>query len=386
MPRRKQPPKHRYGSGSVFQRSDGRWAFVGSINGVRQRPAYFETEAAARAYRAEFATSGRRDYANETLGQYLNRWLPNHADSAKLAPNTVRSYGHALLHARTEGVSDTLLRELRPADLERYVQYLVSVRKLAPKSVRLYRGVLVSALQDAVRLQILPSNPAAPTRAPRLLPAPPKVVWDERQLEQFYAANADDRLLVLWRLLLTLGCRDSEARALTWDDLNTGAGTLTIARGLSQRGDHEGDTKTHRVRSVPLPPSLVAALRAHRLRQNEELLSHGGSGRINKRIFCNPDGRRLTYTQTAYQFALAVKRAKLPPLLLHGTRHTAATRLLTDGVPHATVALILGHADPSITMKTYAHVTRPDLRAAVASMERSLGGVKQAQNPAHGTD
>jgi integrase len=41
---------------------------------------------------------------------------------------------------------------------------------------------------------------------------------------------------------------------------------------------------------------------------------------------------------------------------LHDLRHTHATLLLKAGVPVHVVAARLGHADPSVTLRVYAHV------------------------------
>lgn len=48
----------------------------------------------------------------------------------------------------------------------------------------------------------------------------------------------------------------------------------------------------------------------------------------------------------------------LPPMRLHELRHVHATLLLKAGVPVHVVAVRLGHADPAITLRVYAHVLR----------------------------
>jgi integrase len=55
----------------------------------------------------------------------------------------------------------------------------------------------------------------------------------------------------------------------------------------------------------------------------------------------------------------------LPRIRLHDLRHVHATTLLLAGEPVHVVAARLGHADPSITLRVYAHVIQ-DLAPAVA--------------------
>jgi integrase len=57
----------------------------------------------------------------------------------------------------------------------------------------------------------------------------------------------------------------------------------------------------------------------------------------------------------------------LPHIRLHDLRHVHATTLLLAGEPVHVVAARLGHAEPSITLKVYAHVIQ-DLTPAVADL------------------
>ena len=52
------------------------------------------------------------------------------------------------------------------------------------------------------------------------------------------------------------------------------------------------------------------------------------------------------------------KEARLPHARLHDLRHLHATTLLLAGVPVHVVANRLGHTDPTVTLRVYAHVLR----------------------------
>jgi integrase len=57
----------------------------------------------------------------------------------------------------------------------------------------------------------------------------------------------------------------------------------------------------------------------------------------------------------------------LPHIRLHDLRHVHATTLLLAGEPVHVVAARLGHADPSVTLRVYAHAIQ-DLTPAVADI------------------
>jgi integrase len=62
----------------------------------------------------------------------------------------------------------------------------------------------------------------------------------------------------------------------------------------------------------------------------------------------------------------------LPAARLHDLRHVHATTLLRAGVPVHVVAARLGHADPSVTLRVYAHVIREQLVEAAAIFARAV--------------
>jgi hypothetical protein len=62
----------------------------------------------------------------------------------------------------------------------------------------------------------------------------------------------------------------------------------------------------------------------------------------------------------------------LPRARLHDLRHVHATTLLLAGVPVHVVAARLGHADPSITLRVYAHVISDQLTEAADIFARAV--------------
>jgi site-specific recombinase XerD len=74
-----------------------------------------------------------------------------------------------------------------------------------------------------------------------------------------------------------------------------------------------------------------------------------------------------------------LKRAGLPMMRLHDLRHSAATLLLGMGVHPKVVSEMLGHAQVSITLDVYSHVTATMQHQAVSALNDVLA-VKSAVN------
>jgi integrase len=137
-------------------------------------------------------------------------------------------------------------------------------------------------------------------------------------------------------------------------------------------------TKSGRSRIVSLDAGTVAVMREHRRRQLEERMKAGPRWHESELVFTAEDGAPLyPDTMTALMRKLIADHnepaipgrgpghprkplpgpdAPLPPARLHDLRHVHATTLLLAGVPVHVVANRLGHADPSTTLKVYAHV------------------------------
>ena len=60
----------------------------------------------------------------------------------------------------------------------------------------------------------------------------------------------------------------------------------------------------------------------------------------------------------------------MPKMRFHDLRHTAATLLMSQGVPIKIVSEMLGHADVGITLRTYSHVLPGMQQQAADAMDK----------------
>jgi integrase len=85
-------------------------------------------------------------------------------------------------------------------------------------------------------------------------------------------------------------------------------------------------------------------------------------------------GRPIHPDTLSRRFDALVTKSQLPRLTIHGLRHTAATLMLSDGVPTKIVSEMLGHSSPVITLAIYAHVLPGMAEDAGAALSKSLLG------------
>ena len=123
----------------------------------------------------------------------------------------------------------------------------------------------------------------------------------------------------------------------------------------------------------------MQVLRDHRKRQTEERLRVGPEWRgTDDYVFCTAWGEPIHSDTVSSLMTTLInahndqQREPLPHARLHDLRHVHATTLLLAGVPVHVVAARLGHADPSITLRVYAHVISDQLTEAADIFARAV--------------
>jgi integrase len=87
-------------------------------------------------------------------------------------------------------------------------------------------------------------------------------------------------------------------------------------------------TKTDRVRTVPLSPFALDALRRQKALQAADKLAAGGAYQDDGFVFADPLGGCITPWAATYAFAQLAREAGISSTRLHDARHTAATQCL----------------------------------------------------------
>jgi integrase len=122
---------------------------------------------------------------------------------------------------------------------------------------------------------------------------------------------------------------------------------LIVAESLTEiAGEFSfGPTKTHQVRDVPLPRSLMAEL--------EQYLEDNVEPTTDALLFTSVTGGPVRYRSLRRSFDAACKRLGLEDVTPHSLRASCASWVAeTDGVLEA--ARRLGHARSSVTTRHYA--------------------------------
>jgi integrase len=331
-----------------------------------------EVEQEVARIRNETRTGTYLEPTKLTLAEYLERWMA--AIEPKVRPQTFRSYRRICRQRIGAALGNIPLASLSPLHIQDWYTDRLATG-LTTTTVRLYHGVLHTALKQAVRLRLLPSNPADAVEQPKRRHVEMKT-WDAAQVRKFLEATADHPLGTMWRLAVLTGLRQGEILGLTWDDIDLERGTLSVRRGviLGKAGREFGPTKSRAgQRQVALPASCVTSLRAHRARQNKERLALGPAWRDLGLVFPRYDGDVYPPSTLRKRWVETIKLADVPYIRFHDMRHTSATLALILGEHPKVVQERLGHSSIKMTLDRYSHVTPNMQREAADRLDRAIG-------------
>ena len=337
----------------------------------------FATEEDAKAARDEARVKARHgeyiDRNRITVAAYLDDWIEAHAMEIK--PRTLADYRACIRLYATPRIGHLPIQAVRPSTITKLYRDLLTSggrdgQPLAVATVTHLHAVLRKAFRDAVIVdELIGSNPVERAKRPRAQAQEPGTVWTIAQLRAFLATAQQHRLFAFFHVAAYTGARRGELLNLRWKDIDLDGKKITITGSTAVIGGERvnGTTKSGRTRVVSIDDETVAVLRQRKADQAAEQLKAGDSWRGTKDgyVFTTGWGEPI-YPDTVTSLMTKLIRAnkQLPHARLHDLRHLHATTLLLSGVPVHVVAARLGHADPAITLRVYAHVIRSAEAAA----------------------
>ncbi len=367
------------GEGTIYQDKDGRWCaqLPPDARTGKRREFWGATQAEAMDRRDAFLRRetlyGEAAETDPTLAAYLREWL-EHTAKLTLRPHSWLDYRYSVEKRIIPEIGRVRMSALRAVDVRRMMEAIA--RRTSPRTANLTRAVLRKAINDARHDRVfIGDNPAAMADP---LPQPHyEATWlDADTLRRFLAAVEGRPYAGVFTIAATMGLRRGEVLGLRWKDLNLDGETptLTVAGQLKEidRVPQHVDTKTAKSRRIlPLAPSVVALLKAHKVAQAKRRLELGPLwNNPMGLVFTQDDGAPLQGNTVLKAFKRELQRVGLPVMRLHDLRHSAATLMLERSAGDLkTVSTALGHSTITLTANTYAHTSTKAVGRVIALLD-----------------
>lgn len=317
------------------------------------------------------------------LSDYLNRWLTDYAAS-RVAPKTYARYAEIIKNHVIPALGNIKLQDLRPMHLQNLYSELLKGGRLDGKegglsaqTVQHYHRLIRSALQQAVRWQLLSRNPADAVTPPRPRKDQEMKILNQEQVQTLLALVKEHSpqyyLMVL--IAISTGMRRGEIYGLRWVDVDIPKRTVFV-RQVAQRAKGKGvffkEPKTKRSkRNLPIPHSVAKELAAHKTGQAENRLAFGPDYKDHGLVFCQHNGMPGSPDSVTNWFAKFVDTNELPDVRFHDLRHTHFSLLIEQGEHPKTISERAGHSSIATTMDIYGHLF-PGIQEAAADKFEEL--------------
>ena len=236
---------------------------------------------------------------------------------------------------------------------------------LSPKTVKSVHGVLHKALQQALILGYIKTNPADHCALPRIVRKQFKPL-DKNSTVPFLDAIHGDRYENLFVVDLFTGLRFGEILGLKWENIDFRTGIITVTQQLQHEKKSGGTNyltslKNNKTRQIRVAETVLQALRAEP---------------IPGLVFTGDKGAPISQSAVRRHFKSIAERIGLPDLRFHDLRHSFAVASLQNGDDVKTVQENLGHHSASFTLDVYGHVTDKMRQDSAERMENYIKALR----------
>ena len=359
----------------MFGKRRTKWVNTGlPIRGNKKRAEAFLTEE-RKKFQIDEPVTGEVLFAD-----YIEQWLD-------VAKPTIAVATYASYCAMVKRVIAPYFRERRitlqgltPKDIQDF--YLEKLKTVSASSVIHYHANIHRALKHAVKLDLIPTNPADKVDRPK----------KDRFSGSFYDAEEVNKLFEVSRgtkreypslFGAFYGLRRSEVLGLKWDAIDFENDSIMIRHtvtsvtldGKVQLVAADTTKTKSSLRTLPLVPFVKERLLVLKKEQenNRRLCGRSYHKQYAGYVCINEMGDLIKPHYVTEQFPKLLDANGLRRIRFHDLRHSCASLMLANGVPMKQIQEWLGHSDMSTTANIYSHldaVTKADTGAA---MSKALG-------------
>lgn len=291
---------------------------------------------------------------------YMKKWLK--MIKASVEETTYNGYKGVVNGRMTDYFQNKniTLQNIKPKHIQDFYQYLLD-EGLSGNTVKHYHANIRKALQHAMKIDIILSNPADKVDLPKIEEYKPKFYTSD-EVKTLLNEVIGTKLEIPVMIDCFYGFRRSEVIGLKWSAIDFEKNTIIINHTITQSNGKliiRDKTKTRSSkRSLPLEPIVKSFLLELKEKQekNKELCGDSYNQEYLEYICVDNCGNLIRPDYVTETFLKLLKKKKLKIIRFHDLRHTCASILLKNGANMKEIQAWLGHSNYNTTANLYAHL------------------------------
>lgn len=322
--------------------------------------------------KAEYLQEEIVEPSKETVEQYLLRYLEN--VRRNLSPATTRDYKGVIERYLIPEFGNIKLQELtRPKVQQVYNDWKVKSNKsenpLKATTIKHINRVFKTALNSAVEDGLIKENPTRRIKIGKDIEPNHLDVYTVEEIRELQKAVKGTDMELPVALLFDCVLRRGELLALRYSDINFEKKEVTVQYTWAETESNQPVLKTCKTESS-YRKMIVSDYTINLLKRQKSIylrnkMKYGEDFCNSNRVICKENGEPFLPKSFTRKWARTLEKYGLRHIKLHGTRHSAISLLLSEGVPIHLVQQRAGHQDPKITLSVYSHVAK-DTESVVA--------------------
>lgn len=360
----------------VTQRKDGRYSAKFKSKSGKRIEKYFDKLSEARKWLSEAKYEDSHKDTGSSVNMTVDTWF--HYWIAEIKAKTVRwstlsSYKDRYNKNIKEIIGSMMVRDVKPMHCQNILNVMDNNGYVGSSMART-KATLSAMFSDACENGLISTNPVTKSvKCPKKPEKNTRVLTLDEQ-EKFLTAAKESINYNHFLFILQTGVRSSELRGLNWDDIDFQNRIIHIRRNITHDSYNNkfitGELKTlSGQRDIPMTQTaydLLMTIKAQQSAGKQKVISFDFAGNV----FLNRNGKLLPNSNYNKCLEKICNKAGIEKISMHTLRHTFATRCIESGMKPKTLQKILGHANISITMDLYVHVTEDEKEKEMQKFEQ----------------
>lgn len=360
----------------ITQRRDGRYSAKFKSKSGKRIEKYFDKLAEARKWLSEAKYEDSHGDISSSTDMTVDAWFDYWINEIKVKTVrwcTLSSYKDRYNKNIKEIIGNMIISDVKPMHCQNVLNVMDNNGYVGSSMART-KATLSAMFSDACENGLIAMNPVTKSvKCPKKPEKNTRVLTLDEQ-ERFLTAAKESINYNHFLFILQTGVRSSELRGLKWDDIDFQNHIIHIRRNVTHDSNNNrfiiGELKTSSgQRDIPMTKTaydLLMAMKHQQASKKQKVISF----EFADHVFLNRNGKLLPNSNYDRYLEKICDKAGIEKISMHTLRHTFATRCIESGMKPKTLQKILGHANISMTMDLYVHVTEDEKEKEMRQFEQ----------------